>query len=101
MHYCGGKLVSTSINKETKSCCNGMRGCCENKTIHYEVKDDYICPIQVEQVKTVERDILFPTLFVLNFELFCEETKTTIVFHDSSPPPKVQTRLAFLQTYLS
>lgn len=73
MHYCGGEFVSTSINKEAKTCCDGSGGCCENKTLHLEVEDDYVSPVQVKNVETVELDILFPILFGLNFELLDEE----------------------------
>ena len=54
MHYCGGKYVSTSINEEAKSCCDGTGGCCENKTLHFEVKDDYVNAVQIENSKIVE-----------------------------------------------
>ena len=101
MHYCGGELIYTSINKEAKSCCDGSGGCCENKTLHFEVKDDFVSPIQVEKIKTVELDVLFPMLFVFNFELLNEEVKVNDDWYDSSPPPTIQTRLALLQTYLS
>jgi len=100
MHYCGGKYVSSSINKEAKSCCDGSGGCCENKTLHFEVKDDYVNVAQIENSKIVELDILFPILFALNLELLPMEEKTELAFYDSSPPPKIQTRLSLLQTYL-
>ncbi len=99
MHYCGGELISTSINTEAESCCDDG-GCCENKTLHFEVEDDYVSTVQVKNVETVELDILFPILFVLNFELLDEEDKAIEAFSDSSPPPTIQTRLALLQTYL-
>jgi len=100
MHYCGGKYVSTSINKEAKSCCDGTGGCCENKTVHLEVKDDYVSPIQIDNTKIVELDVLFPILFALKFELFPELNETFEVYTDTSPPPTIQTRLSLLQTYL-
>ncbi|TLX70203.1 hypothetical protein E9993_22510 [Labilibacter sediminis] len=100
MHYCGGELVSTSINKEANTCCDGTGGCCENKTLHFEVEDDFVSPIQVKNIETVELDVLFPILFVLNFELSGEEEMATNAFYDTSPPPTIQTRLALLQTYL-
>ncbi|MCH1437577.1 MAG: hypothetical protein L7U70_05785 [Flavobacteriales bacterium] len=99
MHYCGGKYVSTSINTEAESCCDDGE-CCENKSLHFEVEDDYVSPVQVKNVETVELDILFPILFALNFELLDEEDKAIEAFSDSSPPPTIQTRLALLQTYL-
>ena len=100
MHYCGGKLVSTAINKEAKTCCDGTGGCCENKILHFEVEDNYVIPVKVENIKTIELDVLFPILFVFNLELYNVEDRANNTFYDSSPPPTIQTRLAFLQTYL-
>lgn len=100
MHYCGGALVSTSINVEAKSCCEDNTGCCENKTLHFEVEDDYVSPVQVTNLETVALDILCPILFVLNLELLNNEDKDAQSLNDSSPPPTIQTRLSLLQTYL-
>lgn len=100
MHYCGGEFVSASINKEAKTCCEGIGGCCENLMFHFEVKDDYVSPVQVTNIQTVELDILFPILFVFNFDLSIDEEIEQVAFYDSSPPPTIQTRLALLQTYL-
>ncbi len=100
MHYCGGKLVSVSINKEAKGCCDVMGGCCENKTIHFEVDDDYITPLLAEHIKIVETDILFSELFVLDFNLTSDVGNIIVLFDDSSPPPTIHTRLALLQTYI-
>lgn len=100
MHYCGSKYVSTSINKEAKSCCDGTGGCCENKTLHFEVKDDYVSAIVVQNNTIVELDVLFPILFVLSAELLPEIKVTTNYFGDTSPPSTIQTRLSLFQTYL-
>lgn len=100
MHYCGGELVSTSINKVAKSCCDESGGCCENKTVHIEVKSEFVNTVQVNNAQTVVLDILLPALFVISIDLSTEEEAATKAFHDSSPPPTIQTRLALLQTYL-
>ncbi len=99
MHYCGGNYVSTSINKEAASCCDD-EDCCKNETVHIEVEDDYVSPIQIDNTKVVELDVLFPILFALHFELFPEEKETFEVYSDTSPPPTIQTRLSLLQIYL-
>jgi hypothetical protein len=101
MHYCGGKLVDTSINKEAKACCDGTGGCCENRSFSFEVKDDYVVPVELEITNTVAPDILFPVLYVFNFRLISEVKQSFITFTDSSPPPAMQTRLSLLQTFLS
>ncbi len=100
IHYCGGEYVSTSINKEAKSCCDDAGGCCENKTVHIELEDDYVSPVQIDNTKIAELDVLFPILFALHFELFSIESESFEVYTDTSPPPTIQTRLSLLQTYL-
>ncbi len=99
MHYCGGRLVSTSIVHEAKSCCDDD-GCCQNKTIHYEVKDNYVSPAIAQNVEVAQLDLLLPVIFALSFESFTAVETTAPVFHDASPPPDVPTRLSLLQTYL-
>jgi hypothetical protein len=100
MHYCGGKLASISINHEAKSCCDMTGGCCENETISFEVEKDFISPVYAENSKIAERDILFPILVILSFELLPEGENSYVVYTDSSPPPTIRTRLSLLQTYL-
>ena len=58
MHYCGGEYVSTSINKEAKSCCDSTGGCCENKTMHFEVEDDYVSPVQIDNSKIDRKSVV-------------------------------------------
>lgn len=100
MHYCGGKYVATTINKETKSCCDGTGKCCENKTIHLEVKNNYVSPIEIDNPKIIELDVLFPITFALNFTLIPESNKI-IEFYTHLPPLiTTQTRLSLLQTYI-
>lgn len=100
MHYCSGELVSISINKEAKSCCDGGNGCCENKTLHLEIEDDYVSPMVVADNTVVELEVLFPILFVYYVELLPAEDQATIAFYDSSSPPKTQNSLSLLQAYL-
>jgi len=100
MHYCGGKLVSTSILTEAKSCCGDHCGCCENKTHHYEVKENFVSSDIVQNIHIAELDVLFPVYFVLNFDLSKIIEKPVYVSEDASPPPLIQTKLALLQTYL-
>lgn len=100
MHYCGGKWVSTSINKETESCCSDACGCCENKTVHYEVEEDFVSPIALEISPSIELDVVFPLLFAINFEYPSNSYGDVEIIDDTSPPLPVQTRLSLLQTFL-
>ncbi len=101
LHYCGQELVSAAINEEAPSCCDGNGGCCHNKDIHFEVKDDFVASPQIDVVKNIELDTLFPILYMVFSEVPMEtESKVAYAFFDSSPPPKIQTRLSLLQTYI-
>lgn len=100
VHYCGGELISASVNTEAKSCCDSNCGNCENNTLQFKIEDDYVIPVHIESDNIIELDILFPVLFVLNSELLASEEKKIDYYYDSSPPLIIQTRLALLQTYL-
>lgn len=100
MHYCGGELVSISINKEAKTCCAGTGGCCKNKTLHFKVKGDYTGVVQMEYSKLATLALIFPILFTLPLELNPLEEKYEVAFYDGSPPHRIQARLALWQTYL-
>lgn len=100
MHYCGGHLISVSINKEAKQCCDGSGGCCDNKTLHFGIEDDFVSPFKVVQSKIVELNVLLPVVNIFSANLFSEEPNATIPFADTSPPPPILKRLSLLQTYL-
>jgi len=100
MHYCGGKWISTSINKEAKSCCGDACGNCENKTVHYEVEDDYVSPLALEINPSIELDVLFPLLFAINFKIPSTNNIDVDIIDDTSPPLPVHIRLSLLQTFL-
>ncbi len=100
MHYCGGEFVSASIVQAEDTCCDGMAGCCENKTIHIEVSEKYVKATQFENVKFAVQDLLFPLLIVSNVELLGEASLSNLHLLGAAPPPTIQTILSLLQTYL-
>lgn len=100
MHYCHGKLVSASIIREAKSCCDGTGGCCENKVFHFEIKDNFLSPVQLDQIRISETNLLFPVLFNLNIKFFKQEVIAYYVYFDSSPPLIILNQQAIMQTYL-
>ncbi len=100
MHYCGGELVSISVSKDAETCCAETGDCCEDKTVHFELEDDYVSPVHGNDFQITELEVLLPILFVLNFDLSVDDEIASVAFFDSSPSPTVQTRLALLQTYL-
>lgn len=99
MHYCCGELVSTSINKEAKSCCDDNGDCCENKEIHFAIEDDCINRVQLKSITPLDFEILCPVLFALQF--YFHDGSVPINQYNYSPPPtKLQILLALLQSYL-
>ncbi len=100
MHYCGGRLVSTSIITEAKSCCGEDCGCCENKTHHYEVKENFVSSNIIQKINIAQLNILIPVYFVLDYNFLNTEERSFHEPENTSPPPIIQTRLALLQTYL-
>jgi hypothetical protein len=99
MHYCGGKLVSSSINSEAKTCCDGSGGCCENLTLHIGLEDDFESPSPVQHTESLELDLLHFIHFVYNSAWTTEESQTTLILQNESPPIALRSRLSLLQTY--
>ncbi|MBN1596858.1 MAG: hypothetical protein JW894_01050 [Bacteroidales bacterium] len=99
MHYCGGKLVSASVNSETRSCCN-MVGCCEDITFHIEVKDKYVEPLIADDCKIVEKDLLTPVFFIFN-DINLQGSENSVIEYKHPPPAKISKNiLSFFQTFL-
>ncbi len=100
MHYCGGKYVSTSLFVKADSCCSEVCGCCEDKSVHYEVEEDFTSPVVLALEPAIELE-LFIELFHLEI---VEEGQSTLpikkTFEDTSPPKTVDERLSLLQTFL-
>ena len=98
MHYCGGRLVSASVNKTSEPCCNSG-GCCHDKTIHFQLKENFVSPVQLEANAPAIVDLLIPEYSILNFDLPADPTSGISIFSDTSPPT-LHARLALMQTYL-
>jgi hypothetical protein len=99
-HYCGEELISASINMNPKSCCDTKDGCCENKTCHFEVKDDYIMAVEINNQRIAVLNVLFPIVSFIGTQQPAPENKTETVFYYKFPPPERQTCRSLLQTYL-
>jgi len=99
VHYCGGKLISASVNHKAKSCCK-MDGCCKNKSIHFEVKGKFENLAAAEEIYVAKVSALFPLVCILNYVPSRNSDSSFITFTDSSPPFLIQKGLSFLQSYL-
>ena len=98
-HYCGGEIVSISVNHETKSCCD-MDGCCSTETHTYQIKDNYSSPAFTAIPVLAELDILGHNLFETEGMLETEAENPTPFITDFSPPKTIQTVLSIKQLYL-
>ena len=98
-HYCGNELVDFSINVEVESCCD-MEGCCHNENEHFQLEEEYVNSTFTDNFQDFEIDLLFPIYFLSIAIEPNESVNSTIELADLPPPPKIQTFLSLLQTYL-
>jgi len=100
-HYCGGELVSVSLNENSSddSCCD-MDNCCHNETQVYKVKEDFSSPGITTLPVLAELDILGHDLFVTEGLAEPDSENSTLFVEDSPPSKTIQTVLALKQVYL-
>ena len=98
-HYCGNELVDFSINFEAESCCD-MEGCCHNENEHFQLEEEFVSSISVDSFEDIGIDLLFPIYFISITNAPIESIDSIIELADLPPPPKIQTFLSLLQTYL-
>jgi|SRR6056297_3035961 len=99
-HYCGTKLVSIEINKETSQCCDMEENCCHNETDFYQLDNDFFVSTYHLAENLSVQELLFPVIFsFFNADIFSSDS--LVLYITESPPPKErQERLSFLQSYL-
>ena len=98
-HYCGDRLVSVSINSEANSCCDSG-DCCHNETDYFQLNEDYVFTVIINDIQIHDIDLLFPVVFTILQAEPEAETLSGIVYSESPPPPKIQTVLSLFQAYL-
>ena len=101
-HYCGSRLIEISINLEAEPCCDyvGTSNCCHNETEYFQLKEDFLKPVSLENNQIAGFDILFPLVFV-HFLNAPGNIETEVLNYAESPPTlTIQTKLSLLQTYL-
>jgi len=101
-HYCGSHLVEVSINSEAEPCCDDMENpnCCHNETEYFQLKEDLVTPVSLENTRIAGFDILFPLVFVYFFNTPGNIETEVSNFAESPPPTAIQAKLSLLQTYL-
>jgi hypothetical protein len=98
-HYCGGKLVATSVFIEADSCCDSD-DCCKNETEVFQLDEDFSVSTAIELPESIQIDLLVVSLVLLKFSIEENSLLNEFLFTDSPPPPKINTSLAKRQTYL-
>ncbi len=100
-HYCGGKLVSVSVNSQAEPCCDMEGDCCHNTSEHFQVKEDFISTFTHFNF---ENDVLTYQSFSFNLLFYADkpydEYNRHIYITESPPPQKINTLLSQLQAYL-
>ncbi len=101
-HYCGLRLVEVSINSEAEPCCDDMENsdCCHNETEYFQIIEDLVTPVSLENTRIADFDILFPLVFVYFFNAPGNIETEVLNYAESPPPPATQAKLSLLQTYL-
>ena len=101
-HYCGSRLVDVSINSEAELCCDDMdnSNCCHNETEYFQLKEDLVTPVSLENTRIAGFDILFPLVFVYFFNASGNIETEVSNFAESQPPRTIQAKLSLMQTYL-
>ena len=98
-HYCGTRLVEISINSEAEPCCDdmGTSTCCHNETEYYQLDEDFVSSVSIENIQLANLIVLFPTVIIY----FIDVPEIEVANYAESPPlPTIQTKLSLLQTYL-
>lgn len=101
-HYCGDSFVKTSIIVEAESCCGDQEtsDCCHNENEYFQMEEDFVIPFIIEELPTVDLDILFPIIFEYFQSTQVEIESEFFNFAESPPPPLLTSELSFLQTFL-
>ncbi len=98
-HYCSNELVDFSINFETESCCDMEGGCCHNENEHFQLQEEFLSSIHIDSFEDIGIDLLF-TVYFLTVSVEQSETVISEIEYTDISPPKIQTSLSLLQTYL-
>jgi hypothetical protein len=97
-HYCGNTLVSVEINKEADPCCDNPH-CCQTDTFFAQLEGDFdatartslenrhICDITQYPVTLISKNYIPEIAISINRPL-------------KFPPPKIQSTLTGLQSFL-
>jgi hypothetical protein len=96
-HYCGTSLKDISINLSPDNCCDIPMDCCHNETLSIKIEDDFAISTSTYDFDCQTLNLETSTE-ILNKDTFA--FKSLNVFIKEIPPPKIQTALSLVQSYL-
>jgi hypothetical protein len=99
-HYCGDELVSFSIDKEAKSCCETSCEKCHNETKYFKMDERTTSPVISQSIHPSVIDLLFSVSCLLDITN-SQNNYYSIIYITESPPSKdIQHSSSYLQTFL-
>lgn len=97
LHYCANSLASVNLIIPANNCCDDASDCCHSETFKLNKLDLFSYNFPAIDLTSIE----FETPFVQTFEFEKEfDLKSSAIYIASIPPPKIQTKLSRLQSYL-
>ena len=95
-HYCGDTLQSVTVNTLPESYCD-IEGCCHNETVTYKIDLDY----SLVDFRFESEQIATTIPFVLNIQTVdLLSINISRVFSDLPSPPRLNSYLVIIQTFL-
>ena len=96
-HFCGSDLISIELNSTPESCCDDNSDCCHNESFTFEIEDEFSISSYTFEFAQYAVEL---TTFVELLQIDVPEVNSSKLFPFIPPPPKIQTVLSSLQTYL-
>lgn len=95
-HYCMGNLVETTVFHEPVYCCEEGSDCCQNESETFQLKEDFVYTVQLNDFEDIEIDLALTTPV---FTIFLHEQFFVQVPYYTLHPPDRSTELARLQAF--
>ncbi len=96
-HYCGSSLESVRVLSSPQPCCEIPTGCCHDESFSIKITDNFSAVSYAFDF--TQFAVILPVL-VESIHLETNENQSFVSLYDVPPPPKIQTVLSSLQTYL-
>lgn len=96
-HYCGNTLMSFSVLRTPKPCCEHPENCCHDKATTYQLRVDYDVSVDQPDFSVSQTDLPAVICHIYDIQVAAIDPEE---FPEALPPPTVSMRLAKLQQFL-